>query len=130
MGAMNKLKISSTVNEFPARLPFKKIKNDILGQDYFLSLVFIGSKRALSLNQKLRNKSYIPNVLSIALTENTGEIYICPAIAYKQAKDFNHSNAGHVAYLFIHGALHLKGYNHGTKMEKAEKFYCDKYKIH
>jgi rRNA maturation RNase YbeY len=68
-------------------------------------------------------KSYTPNVLSYPLTDETGEIFICPTVAQKEAHKFNLSYEGYVAYLLIHGLLHLKGYDHGDTMEKLERKY-------
>ncbi len=123
------LVISSTVNTYPKQLPFAAIKTAILGATYDLSLAFIGEKRAATLNQKYRNKSYTPNVLSFPLTEKVGEIFICPAVAKREAASFSLSAEGYVAYLFIHGCLHLKGHDHGDTMDKLERKYLKAFAI-
>ncbi len=109
--------------------PYEKIKNEILGRSYNLTLVFIGTRRARVLNMTHRKASYIPNVLSFPLTKDTGEIYIAPYTAKTQAKKYSMSEAGYVGFLFIHGLLHLKGYPHGDTMEKAEKKYIVRYHL-
>ena len=38
-----------------------------------------------------------------------------------EAPLFGRSYTNFIGYLFIHGLLHLKGLDHGTKMENAEK---------
>lgn len=86
-----------------------------------LSLVFVGEKRALSLNKRLRGKTYIPNVLSYALGGKSGEIIICPREAKRQASAYGMGTRIFVLYLFIHGILHIKGWVHGGKMEKCEQ---------
>jgi rRNA maturation RNase YbeY len=68
-------------------------------------------------------------VLSFPLTDDTGEIFICPQVAVKEAAKYDLSVAGYVAYLFIHGVLHLKGLDHSDEMEKQEKRYLRKYDI-
>ncbi|NCT01889.1 rRNA maturation RNase YbeY [Candidatus Parcubacteria bacterium] len=123
------LVISSTVHIYPQHLPFSAIKEAILGKKYELSLTFIGEKRAVSLNQAHRNKSYVPNVLSFPLTTTVGEIFICPAVAKNEATSFSLSTNGYVAYLFIHGCLHLKGHDHGDTMEKMERKYLKAFAI-
>lgn len=117
---MQTLSISSTVKEYPEH-PYQAIKDRILGRRYQLSLVFIGTKRAATLNQQYRKKSYSPNVLSFPLDEGTGEIFICPTVAKKQAAEHNLSPAGYVAFLFIHGCLHLKGHEHSDTMDTQER---------
>jgi rRNA maturation RNase YbeY len=86
-----------------------------------VSLVFAGEKRAQALNKKLRGKSYIPNVLSYALSKKSGEIIICPREADRQAASFDMNKREFTLYLFIHGLLHIKGWVHGATMEKCER---------
>jgi probable rRNA maturation factor len=125
---MTTLTIASTVQSYP-RWPYETIKNTILGKSYLLSLSFVGETRAQNFNIQYRKKDYIPNVLSFPLDETTGEIIICPAVAKKQAKDFNLSVDGYMAYLFIHGCVHLKGHDHGDTMDKLEQKYVRQFKI-
>lgn len=120
--------LTSTVRNHP-HFPYEKMKRDILGASYQLSLAFVGAKRAQLLNQQYRKKDYVPNVLSFPLSHTIGEIYICPAVAKSEAAKFELSVAGYVAYLFIHGLLHLKGHDHGATMEKLEQRYLRKYSI-
>lgn len=99
---------------------FVAIKESILGKKYELSLVFVGEKAAKNLNQKYRNKTYVPNVLSFPISETSGEIFICPKIISKECNNFEMSPAQYEKFLFIHGCLHLKGLDHGSEMEKQE----------
>ena len=114
--------ISKTARTYP-QLPYKEIKEAVLGKNYELSLTFIGKKRAQDLNRTYRQAEYVPNVLSFPLSEKVGEIYITPLIAKREAKKIGMSVRGFTGYLFIHGLLHLKGYPHGDTMERAEKKY-------
>jgi probable rRNA maturation factor len=125
---MTPVTISSTVKQFPT-WPYDAIKQAILGKSYALSLTFIGPARAQKLNQDYRKKDYIPNVLSFPLDAKTGEIFICPAVAKTQATDFNLSVDEYIAYLFIHGCVHLKGHDHGDTMEKLERKYLRTFNI-
>ena len=101
----------------------------VLGKKYDLSLVFVGEKRARRINQETRNKSYVPNVLSFPLDKNVGEIFICESAAAKEYRDFNLSQKGYIAYLFIHGCLHLKGMDHGAAMETKEQNLLKRFSI-
>ncbi len=120
--------ITSTIKSYP-HFPYQEIKETILGKNYELSLAFVGTARAQKLNVAYRKKSYVPNVLSFPLNEACGEIFICPEISYKEVWEFNLSKKGYVAFLFIHGLLHLKGYDHGSKMEELEKRYMKRFGI-
>lgn len=118
----------STIKSYPKH-PYQKIKEAILGKRYDLTLTFVGPERSQTLNQTYRNKSYTPNVLSFPLDEKTGEIYICPKVAFSEAHQYNLTKEGYVAFLFIHGCLHLKGHKHGATMEAQERTYTKKFKI-
>ncbi|MFZ3043901.1 MAG: rRNA maturation RNase YbeY [Minisyncoccia bacterium] len=86
-----------------------------------VSLVFVGPAKARALNEQLRGKDYIPNVLSYAAGKKNGEIFICLSEAAKQAPEHSLSEREFVLYLFIHGLLHLKGWAHGARMERSER---------
>lgn len=105
------------------------MKEAILGKRYNLSLVFVGTKKAARLNEQYRNKTYSPNVLSFPLDTHTGEIFICPLVAQTQAAEHNLSKNGYVAFLFIHGLLHLKGHDHSDTMDAQEQKYLTRFNI-
>jgi rRNA maturation RNase YbeY len=109
------------------RLLFANIAKDILGKKYSLDLIFVGDSRAKKLNQKFRNKNYIPNVLSFPLDKTSGQIFINPNKVKTECKKFEMNSKKYLLYLFIHGCLHLKGYDHGDEMEKLEEKFLKKF---
>ncbi len=125
---MEPFAIHSTVRHYP-NLPYQDIKEAILGKRYQLSLSFVGETRARQLNQTYRNKDYVPNVLSFPLTATAGEIVIAPRIAAREAKKFSLSPRGYHGFLFIHGCLHLKGYDHGATMDRLEQKYVRQFNL-
>jgi rRNA maturation RNase YbeY len=125
---MKTLTITSTVKTHPV-YDYQAIKDAILGKRYILSLVFIGTQKAAQLNKEYRKKTYSPNVLSFPLDQKTGEIFICPKVAKSQAAKYDLSTDGYVAFLFIHGLLHLKGLDHSDTMDIQEKKYLTLFNI-
>ena len=115
--------------ERPLFLLVKKIKNQILKEDYTLSINFISPKIAQDLNIKYRDKDYIPNILSFPLDKKEGEIFICLSVVKKEAKNFSLSYKNFLTLIIIHGCLHLNGIDHGEKMEKLEEKFLQKYMI-
>ena len=103
-----------------SRVPFAKIKNRVLGKDYNLSLVFIGEKLSKKLNGSYRDKNKPTNILSFPYDKKNGEIFITPSVVKKQKKQFQREYNNLIAFLFIHGLMHLKGYEHGDTMERLE----------
>jgi probable rRNA maturation factor len=108
---------------------FDQIKKAILGDKYELSLVFITAKKIKNLNKIYRNINKPTDILSFPLSKTSGEIFICPAEAKKMMLEFKRSYKNFLAFLFIHGLVHLKGYDHGCEMEKLEIKFRKKFKI-
>lgn len=102
------------------RFPYQKAKDAAL-PDWDVSLAFVGEARAQALNQSLRKKEYVPNVLSYATGKKSGEVIICLKEAERQAKTFGMSYSDFTGYLLIHGLMHLKGHPHGPTMDKLER---------
>jgi len=123
------LEVSSTIQKKPRvnTRAFLSIKDSILGKKHEVSLMFIGSKRAQTLNIKHRQKDYVPNILTFALDDTYTEIFLCPDVAKKQHKDFDLSLPDYYAFLFIHGCLHATGLPHGDEMDTQEEKYLKKY---
>ncbi len=108
-------------------MEFEKIKRDILGKEYSLSIAYVSEKKSGELNKKYRKIDKPANVLSFALRKNMGELVLCKSVIRKELKKFDRNFEQLLGFLVVHGMLHLKGMKHGKKMEKAENFYCKKY---
>ncbi len=128
--------ISSTQKSTPKNdwVLFDKIKNKVMGADYELSLNFIGKERMRTLNRTHREKDYATDVLSFPLDEageknKMGEVFINLDVANKKSKDFDRTPKNYILFLFIHSLFHLKGYDHGDKMEKKEKEIRDLFRV-
>ena len=115
-----------TSGEIP-KLAFLGVKEAILGKTYELSLVFPDNKEAAQLHREWKKKRGPANVLSFPLSDGSGEMFISLSQARKEAHKHGHGYQKHVLYLFIHGCLHLKGFDHGEKMESLEKKYLNKF---
>ena len=92
----------------------------VLGNAYDLSVVLIGNARSHRLNATYRGKDKPTNVLAFPIAEDAGEIYLNVPYALKEASRYDHAAKHHLTYLFIHGLLHLKGFDHGASMEREE----------
>ena len=106
---------------------FEKLKNDILGRDYTLSIAFVSEKKSREINKKYRKKDKSTNVLSFPLHKDEGEIILCNSVIKREAKKIDKTYKAWLGFLVIHGMLHLKGMTHSSRMERAEKKYDQKY---
>lgn len=122
------LEINNKTKGKPPRLPFLSMKDAILGTSYHLSLSFISSNEQRKLNKKYRNKDATTNILSFPYSKNEGEITLDLKKSKIDAPLFDMTYTTFIKYLFIHGCLHLKGYEHSSTMDKEEKKYMKKFK--
>ena len=51
-----------------------------------------------------------------------GDIYISVEKAIEQANEYGHSIKRELSFLFVHGLLHLLGYDHMTKEDEEVMF--------
>ena len=52
-----------------------------------------------------------------------GELVFCPSVVKKQAQENRHSYRDELAYLSIHGLLHLLGFEHEGGGQRAKEMY-------
>ena len=119
-------------NDTKAKIPhlaFLRIKNAVLGKKYELSVAIVGTSKMRELNRRWRDKDMPTDILSFPLSEAEGEIYISPAEAKKESEKFNRPCDNFILFLLIHGLVHLKGYEHGSRMESIEKKFRKKFGI-
>ena len=105
------------------RLPFVSIKNKILGEQYEFGMSLLTPREQKKINLKYRGKDETTNILSFPLSDTSGEITIDPLKVKKDAPLFDMNYTQFFKYLFIHGLLHLKGFEHSSTMEKEERKY-------
>lgn len=108
-------------------LPFVNIKEAILGKKYELSLVFPNLEESETLHIDWKKKPGPVNTLSFPYDETSGEIIITLSKARSEAKKYDRNYHDHLIFLFIHSCLHLKGFDHGAKMEEREVFFMKKF---
>jgi len=103
------------------RIPFRALKEAVLGTSYELSVALLPPQEAARITRESKHKDTPSNVLSFPLSPQSGEILLCPATAKKQARLFEYTPRVFIARLFIHGLLHLKGFSHGGTMDAEEQ---------
>jgi probable rRNA maturation factor len=102
-----------------------------------LSLAFVNKEEIKKFNKKFRGKNKPTDVLSFLLNEKQcfGEIIICPEVVKENAKKYGVSAKREIMKVFVHGILHLCGYDHEKSekeakiMEDKQNFYLSKNKI-
>ncbi|MDX8364191.1 rRNA maturation RNase YbeY [Cytobacillus sp. IB215665] len=102
-----------------------------------LSITFVSNKRIQEINREYRNKDQPTDVISFAMEEMgedeieitgielpvvLGDIIISTTKAKEQAEEYGHSFERELAFLSVHGLLHLLGYDHETEEEEVIMF--------
>ena len=98
-------------------------------ESYNLSVTFLNAKRMAEINQKhLQHRGPTDVITFNYSSEETleGELLICPSIANKHSQQHNVSMGNELIRYFIHGVLHLLGYddknlNDRRKMKRKER---------
>lgn len=135
------LEINNLTTHILPTKPFEKLLNDAARQeklrDGSISLAFVGEARIRTLNKFYRGKNKVTDVLSFGEPRKhtksvpftlpkgevayLGEIIICISQAARQAKKYKWSLEYELSRLFLHGLLHIFGYDHETSERDAER---------
>ena len=96
-----------------------------------ISLAFVGKEEINQLNKKFRKKNKPTDVLSFDLKQKgyLGEIVICPEVVKENSKKDGVTFNSEMMKVFVHGILHLCGYDHEKSEKEAVKMFekQDKY---
>lgn len=101
---------------------------------------FVTEEEICELNARTRDTDRVTDVLSYPMLDEIrpftrenypfdvdpengrvplGSIVICRDVAARQAEEYGHSRDREETYLFVHGLLHLLGYDHMTEEDKS-----------
>ncbi len=102
---------------------------------WHLDLQWIDDAEMRTLNRDTRGKDKPTDVLSFPVWEGEafpappdqsavmlGDIVISIETAVRQAAELKHDLRAEVAFLAVHGVLHLLGYDHGTDAQRRKMF--------
>lgn len=115
----------------------KNLSNWLLNQcgvkDYTVSILLVDDKKICQLNNRYRQKNQPTNVLSFPFAEGAdhsllsipvrelGDIVISVDAAFRESIEYGQNFHDRIAWLLIHGLLHLLGYDHEESTEQAQK---------
>jgi len=125
-------------NQTNAKLNLKLLENiaNFLNVSQDIELLIVDNKTIRNLNKTYRNIDKETDVLSFPINsfkyEPIGSIVISSEVAKDTANKFNHTLEEEIALLFIHGLLHLLGFDHETdngQMRKKEQEIINKFNL-
>lgn len=107
--------------------------------NYCTDVTIINNKSIHEINRQYRKVDRPTDVISFAYLDDKNEvelngsnsiplgtILISYEKAEEQAKSYDHSLLREMSFLFVHGVLHLLGYDHQTKEEETKMFALQK----
>ena len=133
------------VNQGPASYDaYEKIYRDLyervfshlgLKGNYFTDVTIVNDEEIHKINREYRKVDRPTDVISFAFLDDKneipqkdgspiclGEIIISYERAEAQAKEYGHSLLREMSFLFLHGMLHLLGYDHMSKEQEIVMF--------
>ncbi|MBQ1483299.1 MAG: rRNA maturation RNase YbeY [Erysipelotrichaceae bacterium] len=141
LNIINKTKYDDLKEYYPLLEEYYDKTLQVLGlqDDYVLSLILVGPVTIRRINRDYRQKDAVTDVISFALLDDDdmveyedrvelGDIFINRRRVLSQAEDYGHSIKREFVFLFVHGMLHLLGYDHMNK-EDEEKMFALQRKI-
>ncbi len=132
-------------SDFFEKIVQKVFKKEGYKEDVLVEVVLLGERGMKNINKRYAGKNQVTDVLSFAFSEIQkatkkdlvfidppdvqkilGEVLLCPSRIKKNAKKFKKDFEKELAFVFVHGLLHLLGYDHKdtestSKMRKREK---------
>lgn len=102
--------------------------------DYYIDVSIVDNDRIHEINKTYRGIDRPTDVISFAFYDDEeekinedapnslGSIIISYQKAEEQAKDYGHSLSREMSFLFVHGLLHLLGYDHMKKEDEEIMF--------
>jgi len=85
-------------------------------RDAVLSLTFLGREQMRALNARWKGVDQPTDVLAFPLAgpngSLSGDVYICPWVAAREARSREIPLAQELRRLVVHGVLHVLGYDH------------------
>ena len=139
LNIVNKTKYNDFKRFYPLLEQYyqKTIKALKLKDNYVLSLVIVGPKTIKTINNSYRNIDKVTDVISFAMLDSgdimkadgqieLGDIFINRNRVISQAKEYGHSTKREFVFLFVHGLLHLFGYDHMNEKDEKKMFALQK----
>ena len=137
-----KIKVDEAVEGFAAQVVEKVLAYEECEDDFEVSISFVDNEEMRRLNKEYRGIDKETDVLSFPLVEFAeeelekeeedadyieeeialGDIVISMEKALEQSKEHGHSFKRELAFLLVHGMLHLLGYDHDEGASEGEMF--------
>jgi probable rRNA maturation factor len=92
-----------------------------LEQEFEVNLAIVSEKEIAKINKQYRGKNEGTDVLSFKIEDDSpgGDIVIAYEVALRQSEELNLDIREELAFLLVHGMLHLAGYDHHSPKQRV-----------
>lgn len=98
-----------------------------VGRPVGVVIRLVDEAESRELNRRYRGKDQPTNVLSfpfdapaVVASNHLGDLVICAPVVAREARDQHKPAAHHWAHMVVHGALHLRGYDHHSEEQALD----------
>ena len=93
--------------------------------------IFVDNVRIREINAQYRDKDYVTDVITFenedddilfGACRNLGDVFISIDKMIEQSYEYGHGEVREMAFLAVHGFLHLLGYDHLDEVSEAKMF--------
>ncbi|MFC1640150.1 rRNA maturation RNase YbeY [Gemmatimonadota bacterium] len=87
------------------------------------SVAFLSAQRMRALNRRLFGHDRATDVIAFGLPHPgliVGDIYVCPSVARRAARELKESEREEMVRLIVHGTLHALGHEHPSGDDRCE----------
>ena len=136
------IKVDEALEAFVVQVVEEVLAYERCEEEFEVSISFVCNEEMRSLNKEYRNIDKETDVLSFPLVEfieeelnaedenaeyieeeiALGDIVISMEKAVEQSEEYGHSFKRELAFLLVHGMLHLLGYDHDEEASEGEMF--------
>ena len=136
------VKVDEALEAFVVQVVEEVIAYEQCEEEFEVSISFVNNQEMRKLNKEYRNIDKETDVLSFPLVEfieeelnaedenaeyieeeiALGDIVISMEKAAEQSEEYGHSFKRELAFLLVHGMLHLLGYDHDEEASEGEMF--------
>jgi probable rRNA maturation factor len=118
------LQYAAPRRRLPARASVESwIRAALTGRRARVTVRFVGRGEGRRLNREFRRRDRATNVLTFGYDAGrgrlAGDIVLCAPVVAREARERAKPLRAHYAHLTVHGALHLRGYDHIGKRDAA-----------
>lgn len=122
----NATKTDLPVQEIDYRKVFEFVAEHENASFELVELAYVDESEIVRINLEFLKRDYVTDIISFRYDENEnkqeieGTLYCCLPRIIEQAKEHDQTSRKECLRIFIHGLLHLIGYDDQSESEKAE----------